>query len=78
MKNTLTIAPLSTPDTLTMSVWKALEKAPVPPVRPGDYGAEPDNYHAQHQCRADYGKPQVIIIDPVAHFSLLLGLPISH
>ena len=29
MKNTLTIAPLSTPDTLTMSVWKALEKAPV-------------------------------------------------
>ena len=29
MKKTLTIAPLSTPDTLTMSVWKAVEKAPV-------------------------------------------------
>ncbi len=29
MKKKLTIAPLSTPDTLTMSAWKAIEEAPV-------------------------------------------------
>ena len=29
MKKTLTIAPLSTPDTLTLSAWKAIEGAPV-------------------------------------------------
>ena len=28
MKKTLTIAPLSTPDTLTVSAWKAVETAP--------------------------------------------------
>ena len=29
MKNTLTIAPLSTPETLTLSAWKAIETAPM-------------------------------------------------
>lgn len=29
MKHTLTIAPLSTPETLTLSVWKAVQSAPV-------------------------------------------------
>ena len=29
MKKTLTIAPLSTPETLTMSVWNAIQKAPM-------------------------------------------------
>ena len=29
MKNTLTIAPLSTPDTLTLSVWNAIRTAPL-------------------------------------------------